>query len=83
MSKEMTAKEAFEKLGYKHEFVIGGFGYVGNEYTYKQPNNGALKILMFMEAENELHISNETDYGISANEILAITQQMKELGWLE
>ena len=79
----MTAKEMFEALGYKHEFVIGGFGYVGNEYTYKQPNNGALKILMFMETTNDLHISNKTDYGISANEILAIMQQMKELGWIK
>jgi hypothetical protein len=79
----LTAKEMFEALGYKHEYQNKAFGRVGNYYEWKQPCSGALKELMFYEIGKELSIRNETDYGFSGNEIEAITQQMKELGWIE
>ena len=79
----MTAKEMFEKLGYKHTYYREAFGYVGNNYEWKQPCNGAIKELMFFETDKSVSIKNETDYGFSGDEIQAITQQMKELGWIE
>ena len=79
----MAVKEMFEKLGYEHTYYQEGFGYIGNNYKWKQPCNGAIKELMFWEIDKTVSIKNETDYGFSGEEILAITQQMKELGWIE
>ena len=78
-----TAKEMFEALGYKQEYYQEGFGFIGNYYEWKQPCSGALKEIMFWEIGQTVTIKNETDYGFNGEEILAITQQMKELGWLK
>ena len=59
------------------------FGFIGNYYEWKQPCSGALKEIMFWEICQTVSIKNETDYEFNGEEILAITQQMKELGWIK
>jgi hypothetical protein len=77
-----TADEMFAELGYIYNYETGGFGYVGYEYKWKQPCNGAEKILLFNDIDKELQVHNETDYHLSPNEIKAIHKKLEELGWL-
>ena len=78
----MTAKEMFEELGYKHNYYREAFGYVGNEYKCKEPCSGIPTTLLFSECDKELHFI-DLHKSLTPKEIEAITQQMKELGWLE
>lgn len=74
----MTAKEMFEELGYKYEKVVDtiiysqNFGYSKIEIRF----NLGLRLVEF-EADKDIRFTFEV------NEIQAINQQCKELGWLE
>lgn len=79
---DKTADEMFAELGYSYQYEMGGFGYVGHQYKWKQPCNGAEKILLFNDIDKELQVHNETDYHLSPNEIKAIHKKLEEQGWL-
>lgn len=73
----MSAKEMFEELGYE---VYKGFCYI--EYTKKESINryqcDSYQIRFY---ENDKKISIYQN--LSLSELKAITQQCKELGWIE
>ena len=90
----MTAKEMFEKLGYKLNDDINN--YLQNRYEYKRFNkttkmfrtitivNGENKENKFIEIEEEFvrDIETNTNYGyLDFEEIQAINKQIEELGW--
>lgn len=95
----MTANEMFEKLGYKQELrykKLSGNGKGGLEYIIYH-HDGVLKDIQqafcfgidgftFWTSYYEHLFSSDGKgeiFGVSADEVLAITQQMKELGWME
>ena len=75
----MTAREMFEKLGYE---VLELFGYVCVRYKKKQRPNSEWdygREINFRRSDKSYTI-----YGTVTLELnQAITQQMKELGWIE
>lgn len=74
----MTAKEMFEKLGYKYIRL--------SENSVQVENNDKL-IYQFYPFENEIIFyvvnANKNDISFTSKELQAINQQCKELGWLE
>jgi hypothetical protein len=81
-----SAKEMFAELGYEYEFINLTFGCVGHNYT-KKKNEYYGQEIMFNICYNNISISNSTDEtvgsGFEIEELKAIHQQMKELGWLK
>jgi len=87
----MNAKEMFEKLGYKQElrkvnpksytkddWIIYHKGIHGQAFVFSLNN-------LTLWTNNYENIDSDSGeiYGITPQEIQAITQQMKELGWIE
>lgn len=80
---ELTAKEMFERLGYKkndwNEFTIS--------YTRKKPNKSQTSTIEF-DINCKIIRTQSTDYGVvkskqlTIQQLKAINQQCKELGWL-
>lgn len=81
----MSAKEMFEALGYEQtqltKFV---------KYTYKRYISNWYHIMFDLEEKTiDCYISNDSPfsplepYSITTNELKAINQQCKELGWLD
>ena len=78
----MTAKDMFEALGWilvykKH-----------TDFLYSKRIGAALYDLVFYLDDKTYEVydtakGHDTNYQLNAQEHLAITQQMKELGWLE
>lgn len=79
---KITAQEMFEKLGYSLEI----YHYLGKSYLLKY-SKGIISIAFDLE-EKEYSVSEYTYkdnewYSIASELHQAITQQMKELGWIE
>jgi hypothetical protein len=88
---QMNAQQMFEELGYKKEYVeMTPYGYaVDTLLVYqKGANNEAIVFSLQNEAVwtckyEDIHNDEGFIYGLLPKEIVAITQQMKELGWIE
>ena len=77
----MNAKEMFEALGYKKEMVNSAINFVRCKY-------GITKRINFYDSKQyyvalDGYTYNDSSGGTDVKEYLAITQQMKELGWIE
>jgi len=88
----MNAKEMFEELEYKQEIKENNNH--KNEYIiyYLEPMKEIQQAFCFCVDGNTVWTTKYEElfndfkgeiYGITAKETLAITQQMKELGWIE
>jgi len=73
--KQMTAKEMFEKLGYKIEH--------NDEDNLYYVNDGLLIQFDLIYREYCVYFKNNEIASISCEEHKAITQQLNELGWLD
>ncbi|HIQ90720.1 MAG TPA: hypothetical protein IAB27_03730 [Candidatus Coprosoma intestinipullorum] len=73
----MSAKEMFEKLGYKQEIHIAYILYIKNEDDYSQDEQ---RIFFHHDTET---INKPFTGGINAKELQAINKQVEELGWLD
>lgn len=71
-----TAKEMFEELGYKYTKY-------GNDIQYYKKFVYSEIIIYFWDFKNEIEISSSKyiTITIDINELQAINQQIKELGW--
>jgi len=89
----MTAKEMFEKLGYKQERKeVNSNGYGKDSWLYYHKGIHG-QAIVFSLTNNTVWTCSYEDlekdsvsgdiYGLFPEEIQAITQQMKELGWIE
>ena len=87
----MTAKEMFENLGYKQERKeVNPNGYGKDSYLYYHTGIHG-QAIVFSLINNTVWTCCYDDidkdsgdiYGLSIGELQAITQQMKELGWIE
>ena len=73
----MTAKEMFEKLGYKYSKLLSDD--VRIYYEHKNNNNQPSNFILFdLDYKS---ISNDCD--ITLEELQAINKQCEELGWYE
>jgi hypothetical protein len=74
----MSAKEMFEKLGYK---------YIENDrgIVYSKSNNDSKLFIAFNKESKSVFKDdiNFVSYDIDMQELKAINQQVKELGWLD
>ncbi len=70
----MTAKEMFEKLGYKY------FREARNRFGYKTMVGETRPCEILFDTDTKTYHCNLM---ITIQEHQAITQQMKELGWIE
>lgn len=75
----MNTKELFEELGYESEKEYTSDG-VNDIYRYNK-RSGSDSIIFDLNGKNI--IINKIFHTISLNELQAIIQQCKELGWLE
>ena len=77
----MSAKEMFEELGYKlSKQKEDETGFIVKRYI----NGGWLIIDFFLEHEQfTCRDKNGEAFGVNAKELKAISQQCKELGWIE
>jgi hypothetical protein len=78
----MTAKEMFEKLGWNLVYARH------DDFFYSKKIGDALYDLIFYLEDKTYEVyctakEHDITYPLNANEHLAITQQMKELGWIE
>lgn len=82
----MTAKEMFNVLGYeKYETSLGELAYINQELYYQVDiiftlSGNQVKVYQNILENNEVIL---VEANLNVKEIKAITQQMKELGWLE
>ena len=78
----MTAKEMFETLGYKYSTKTDYGSLVYRQYDFN--TELGLKVTFFKDKSFEVEsLNRHFDCAISLDLYRAITQQMKELGWLE
>lgn len=70
----MTAKEMFEKLGYKYDKRISDIRYFKKDVYF-------IKEIIFEETDKEVYIADPLCIEIDL--FKAIHQQLKELGWLD
>ncbi|MDY0015794.1 MAG: hypothetical protein RBS13_06250 [Bacteroidales bacterium] len=78
----MNAKEMFEKLGYERdEFSRDIIAYSKNNFqiTFRL-NKKDFEASRYFEDDSSIHYFS---YYLNHDEFQAITQQMKELGWIE
>lgn len=76
----MKAKEMFEFIGY----TITTDDYDMLVYTYKRQNNLYLKIKFnLLDKVIQIYYNHEMMNCLNTDDIEAINQQCKELGWLE
>lgn len=73
----MSAKEMFEKLGYKQEIHIAYILYIKNEENYSENEH---RIFFYHDTET---ICKPFTDGINVKELQAINKQIEELGWLD
>lgn len=76
----MNAKEMFEQLGYEFEKEYTGDG-VNDTYRYNKCSGPTDSVIFYLECKEI--VTNQTFHTIHLNELQAIIQQCKELGWLE
>ena len=73
---EKTAEEMFKKLGYEFKEI---FYYDDSNYVYEYSCGG--KKITFQEIDEKGIVTDLVKY-VSLDELQAIIQQMKELGWI-
>lgn len=76
----MNAKEMFEQLGYEFEKEYTRYG-VNDTYRYNKCSRPTDSVIFYLDGKQI--IINQTFHTIHLNELQAIIQQCKELGWLE
>lgn len=88
MRKEET-DEMFEKLGYKKE-VVEKFGYAGDTLLVFHKGVHAQAIVFSLDNKtawtcgyDELHKDKGEIWGLSGEELQAMYEKVKELGWVE
>lgn len=76
----MNAKEMFEQLGYEFEkeYTMDG---VNDTYRYNKCSRPTDSVIFYLDGKQI--IIYQTFHTIHLNELQAIIQQCKELGWLE
>lgn len=74
----MTAKEMFEKLGYKHFDN-------GIRITYQNYEISECKLIEFQLCNKKMWLADDSEelVELSLKEIKAINKQVEELGWNE
>lgn len=75
----MNAKEMFKQLGYEFEKEYTRHG-VNDTYRYNKCSRPADSVIFYLDGKQI--IINQTFNTIHLNELQAIIQQCKELGWL-
>lgn len=75
----MNAKEMFKQLGYEFEKEYTRHG-VNDTYRYNKCSRPADSVIFYLDGKQI--IINQTFHTIHLNELQAIIQQCKELGWL-
>lgn len=75
----MNAKEMFKQLGYEFEKEYTGDG-VNDTYRYNKCSGPTDSVIFCLECKEI--VTNQTFHTIHLNELQAIIQQCKELGWL-
>lgn len=75
----MNAKEMFKQLGYEFEKEYTRHG-VNDTYRYNKFSRPADSVIFYLDGKQI--IINQTFHTIHLNELQAIIQQCKELGWL-
>lgn len=76
----MTASEMFVQLGYEFEKEYTRYG-VNDNYRYNKCSRPTDSVIFYLDGKQI--IINKTFHTIHLNELQAIIQQCKELGWLE
>lgn len=76
----MNAKEMFKQLGYEFEKEYTRYG-VNDTYRYNKCSRPNDSVIFYLDGKQI--IINQTFNTIHLNELQAIVQQCKELGWLE
>lgn len=76
----MNAEEMFNQLGYEFEKEYTSNG-VNDTYRYNKCSRPADSVIFYLDGKQI--IINQTFHTIHLNELQAIIQQCKELGWLE
>ena len=76
----MNAKEMFKQLGYEFEKEYTRYG-VNDTYRYNKCSRPNDSVIFYLDGKQI--IINQTFNTIHLNELQAIIQQCKELGWLE
>lgn len=76
----MNAKEMFEQLGYEFEKEYTRYG-VNDTYRYNKCSRPTDSVIFYLDGKQI--IIYQTFHTIHLNELQAIIQQCKELGWLE
>lgn len=74
----MNAKEMFKQLGYEFEYTRDG---VNDTYRYNKCSRPNDSVIFYLDGKQI--IIYQTFNTIHVNELQAIIQQCKELGWLE
>ncbi len=75
----MNAKEMFKQLGYEFEKEYTRYG-VNDTYRYNKCSRPNDSVIFYLDGKQI--IINQTFHTIHLNELQAIIQQCKELGWL-
>lgn len=75
----MNAKEMFKQLGYEFEKEYTRYG-VNDTYRYNKCSRPTDSVIFYLDGKQI--IINQTFHTIHLNELQAIIQQCKELGWL-
>jgi hypothetical protein len=75
----MNAKEMFKQLGYEFEKEYTRYG-VNDTYRYNKCSRPIDSVIFYLDGKQI--IINQTFHTIHLNELQAIIQQCKELGWL-
>lgn len=76
----MNAKEMFKQLGYEFEKEYTRYG-VNDTYRYNKCSRPTDSVIFYLDGKQI--IINQAFHTIHLNELQAIIQQCKELGWLE
>lgn len=76
----MNAKEMFKQLGYEFEKEYTRYG-VNDTYRYNKCSRPTDSVIFYLDGKQI--IINQTFHTIHLNELQAIIQQCKELGWLD
>lgn len=76
----MNAKEMFKQLGYEFEKEYTRYG-VNDTYRYNKCSRPTDSVIFYLDGKQI--IINQTFHTIHLNELQAIIQQCKELGWFE
>ena len=76
----MSAKEMFEKLGYKQ--VENNANYIGYKYEFSDGSSIYSTIRFYLPQQCiELYYNDDILNSIEVDELQAINKQVEELGW--